>query len=126
MYTALIIGVVGLLIWAACSRLELGSTTSDIFFAAEHKAREKMTRAERALQRHEMSSANRAVRFFKSVGIGCSAIGFGRALLYAARRKASQPGLAGDACIAVIVRRILDGAAVRSDAAANCGVYRQP
>ena len=36
----MIIGVVGLVIWAACSRLEASSLASDVFFSAEHKARE--------------------------------------------------------------------------------------
>jgi hypothetical protein len=82
MYTALIIGVIGLLIWAMCSRLETESQASDVFFAAEHKARAEMTRAERASQRHERSLAQQAVGLFKSVGIGLSAIGFGGALVY--------------------------------------------
>ncbi|HZB54960.1 MAG TPA: hypothetical protein VE527_15110 [Reyranella sp.] len=79
MYTALIIGVIGLLIWAMCSRLETESQASDVFFAAEHKARAEMTRAS---QRHERSLAQQAVGLFKSVGIGLSAIGFGGALVY--------------------------------------------
>lgn len=83
MYTALIIGVIGLLIWATCSRLELASHASDVFFAAEHKARREMARSERASRQHERSSAHQAVRFFKSLGIGLSAIGFGGALVYA-------------------------------------------
>src|ERR671910_2855148 len=82
MYTALIIGVIGLLIWAMCSRLETESQASDVFFAAEHKARAEMTRAERASQRHERSLAQQAIGLFKSVGIGLSAIGFGGALVY--------------------------------------------
>ena len=82
MYTALIIGVVGLLMWATCSRLEGASLTSDVFFSAEHKAREAMTRAERTSHRHEQSRALQAVRFFKSVGLGLTVIGFGGALVY--------------------------------------------
>ncbi|HKH67457.1 MAG TPA: hypothetical protein VKA75_08820 [Reyranella sp.] len=82
MYTALIIGVVGLLIWATCSRLEGASLASDVYFSTEHKAREKMTRAERASQRHEKSLAHQAIRFFKSVGIGLTMIGFGGAVVY--------------------------------------------
>ena len=82
MYAALIIGIVGLLIWAVCSRLELGSQASDVFFAAEHKAREEMTRSERASQRQERSSAHQAVGFFKSVGLGLIVIGFGGALVH--------------------------------------------
>ena len=82
MYTALIIGVIGLLMWATCSRLELGSDAGDVFFASQHKARDEMTRSERASRGHERSSAQQAVRFFKSVGIGLTMIGFGGALLY--------------------------------------------
>ncbi len=82
MYTALIIGIVGLLIWYICTRLELGWDASDIFFAAEHKAREEMSRAERAGHRQERSLARRAVGFFRSVGVGLSVIGFGGAAVY--------------------------------------------
>jgi hypothetical protein len=76
MHTALIIGVVGLLIWVICSRLERQADASDVFFAAEHKAREEKTRFERASLQREKSSAHQAVRFFRSVGIertGCRA-----------------------------------------------------
>ncbi|SEP36202.1 hypothetical protein SAMN02990966_05367 [Rhodospirillales bacterium URHD0017] len=85
MYTALIIGVIGLLIWATCSRLELASLANDVFFSAEHKARQEMSRAERASHRQEKSLAHQAVRFFKSIGIGIglTVIGFGGALVYA-------------------------------------------
>ena len=83
MYTALIVGVIGLLIWATCSRLEGASLANDVFFSAEHKAREEMTRAERASRRQEKSLADQAVRFFKSIGLGLSVIGFGGALVYA-------------------------------------------
>jgi hypothetical protein len=41
-----------------------------------------MTPAERASQRHDRSLAQQAVGFFKSVGIGLTAIGFGGALVY--------------------------------------------
>jgi hypothetical protein len=82
MYTALIIGVVGLLIWATCSRLEGASLANDVFFSAEHKAQEEMTRAERASRRHEKSLAHQFVGFFKSIGMGLTVIGFGGALVY--------------------------------------------
>jgi hypothetical protein len=81
MYTALIIGIAGLLIWVICTRLELGSDVVDTF-AAEHQAREEMRRGERTSHRHERWSAQQAVRWFKSVGIGLSVIGFGAALVY--------------------------------------------
>lgn len=79
MYTALIIGIVGLLIWYICTRVEPESDASNIFFAAQHRAREEMTRSERASHRHQRSSAHRSVGFFKSVGIGLTVIGFGGA-----------------------------------------------
>lgn len=79
MYTALIIGIVGLLIWYICTRLESESDASSHFFAAQHKAREEMTRSERASRRHERSSAHQSARFFRSVGIGLTVIGFGGA-----------------------------------------------
>jgi hypothetical protein len=79
MYTALIIGLVGLLTWYICTRLELQSASSDVFFSAQHRAREEMTRTERAAHRHERSLAHQYVRFFKSTGIGLTVIGFGGA-----------------------------------------------
>lgn len=82
MYTALIVGIVGLSIWYICTRLERGSDAGEVFFADEHKAQQAMTRSERAARRHEQSSARQYVRWFKSVGIGLTAIGFGGALLY--------------------------------------------
>ncbi len=77
MYTALIIGVIGLVIWYICTRLELDSDASDVFFAAQHKAQEKMMRSERASHQHQQSLAHQSVRFFKTVGIGLTVIGFG-------------------------------------------------
>jgi hypothetical protein len=77
MYTALIIGIVGLLIWYSCTRVEADTDASGHFFAAQHKAREEMTRSERASDRHQRSSAHQSVGFFKSVGIGLTVIGFG-------------------------------------------------
>ena len=42
-----------------------------------------MTRSEHASHRHERSSAHQFVRFFKSVGIGLTVIGFvGAAVIY--------------------------------------------
>jgi hypothetical protein len=79
MYPGLVVGVAGVVIWAVCARLEAGSDAEDVFFAERHRTKEKMTRAERAAHRHERSSADRAARFFKTVGIGLAAIGFGGA-----------------------------------------------
>lgn len=79
MYTALIIGIVGLLIWYICTRVEAESDASGHFFAAQHKAREEMTRSERASHRHQRSFANQAIGFFRSVGVGLTVIGFGGA-----------------------------------------------
>jgi hypothetical protein len=81
MYTALTIGIVGLIVWYVCLRLEQGSDAGDVFFARQHRAREEMSRAERAAQRHEQSAAHRYVSWFKSVGMGLSTIGFGGALV---------------------------------------------
>jgi hypothetical protein len=79
MYTALIIGIVGLLIWYICTRIESEWDASGHFFAAQHKAKEEMTRSERASHRHQRSSANQFVGFFRSVGVGLTVIGFGGA-----------------------------------------------
>jgi hypothetical protein len=49
----LIIGIVGLVIWYGCTKLELQLDGSDVFFAAEHKTREEVTRFERTSHRHE-------------------------------------------------------------------------
>ncbi len=77
MYTALIIGLIGLIVWYISTRVERGSDTTDIFFAAQHRARGEMTHSERASYRHERSLSDQSLRFFKSVGIGLSVIGFG-------------------------------------------------
>lgn len=79
MYTALFIGIVGLLVWYICTRIEAESDASGHFFAAQHKAREEMTRSERASHRHQRSLAHQSLGFFKSVGIGLTVIGFGGA-----------------------------------------------
>ena len=46
-------------------------------FAAQYKARDEMTPSERAARRHEQSLAHQSVRFFKSIGIGLTVVGFG-------------------------------------------------
>jgi hypothetical protein len=71
------IGIVGLLIWAICMRLELQSDANDSLFAAQYRVREEMPRSERASRRHEQSLADQSVRFFRSIGIGLAVIGFG-------------------------------------------------
>lgn len=80
MYTALMIGVVGLLLWGICARIELQADAHDTLFDAQYKAREKMTGAERASRQQERSLAHRSVRLFKDLGIGLTAIGFGGAV----------------------------------------------
>ncbi|MDP1966424.1 MAG: hypothetical protein Q8K93_30000 [Reyranella sp.] len=82
MYTALIIGVAGLLIWYICSRIEAESDASGHFFAAQHKARDEMTRSKRASHRHQRSLAHQSIGFFRSVGIGLTVIGFGGAAVF--------------------------------------------
>lgn len=77
MVTALIIGVVGLLVWFLSLRFERQEDASDTFFADQHKAREAMSRGERAARQTERTATQRYVDFFKSIGIGLTVIGFG-------------------------------------------------
>jgi hypothetical protein len=81
MTTALIIGVVGLFVWFLSLRFERQEDASDRFFADQHKARQAMSRAERAARRLERSATQRYVDFFKSIGIGLTVIGFGGGFL---------------------------------------------
>ena len=71
------VGVIGLLIWGICARVELEKDASEIFFVAQYKAREEMTRSDRASHLQEQSLAHRSVRVFRHVGVGLTVIGFG-------------------------------------------------
>jgi hypothetical protein len=69
------VGFFGLLIWFICTQVELESDGGAGLFAAEARARQTMSHAERASQRHEQSMGSRTTRFFRNVGIGLTLIG---------------------------------------------------
>jgi hypothetical protein len=70
------IGLIGLLIWFICTRVELEADGGESLFGAQHQTRQDMTSAERASYRHEQSLAHQSTRFFKNLGIGLTVIGF--------------------------------------------------
>jgi len=82
------VGVIGLVLWFICTRIELegdhpvatGSTTS--LLALQLRARHEMSREQRAAQRQEQSLAMQSVRFFRHLGMALTAIGFGGFLCY--------------------------------------------
>jgi hypothetical protein len=82
------LGVIGILLWFICTQVELeeegpvatGSTAS--LLAPQIKARNEMSREQRAAQRHEQSLRGKSTRFFKHVGMGLALIGFGGFLYY--------------------------------------------
>jgi hypothetical protein len=75
------IGVVGLLLWFVCVRMELekdaaiGIGRSPELIARQYQARERMSDDERMRWRHEQSLALQSVRFFRHLGIGLTLIG---------------------------------------------------
>ena len=82
------IGFIGVVLWFICAQVELeqdqpvatGSTASLV--APQLKARNEMSREQRAAQRHEQSLAVQSTRFFKHLGMGLALIGFGGFLCY--------------------------------------------
>jgi hypothetical protein len=75
------IGLIGLLLWFICVRIELekdaavGSGWTPHLIVSQHQARERMTGDERASWRHEQSLGLQSTRFFKHLGMGLTAIG---------------------------------------------------
>jgi hypothetical protein len=75
------IGLIGLLLWFICVRIELekdaavGSGWTPHLIASQHEARERMSGDECASWRHEQSLALQSTRFFKHLGMGLVAIG---------------------------------------------------
>jgi hypothetical protein len=75
------IGVIGLLIWFVCVRVELekdaavGSGWTPELIARQHEARQRMSGDERASWRHEQSLALQSTRFFKHLGMALTLIG---------------------------------------------------
>ena len=82
------IGVIGILLWFICTQVELeeegpigtGSTAS--LLAPQIRARNEMSREQRAAARHEQSLTVKSTRFFKHLGMGLALIGFGGFLYY--------------------------------------------
>jgi hypothetical protein len=76
------IGFIGLLFWFICTRIELESDGGASLFEQQFRAKQEMSRAERAARHHEQSLAAQSSRFFKNVGIGLTVIGFSGFLYY--------------------------------------------
>ena len=76
------VGFLGLLLWFICTHSELESDGGAGLFAAQARAKQTMSRAERASQRHEQSLGVRTTRFFRNVAIGLTVIGFGGFLYF--------------------------------------------
>jgi hypothetical protein len=82
------VGVIGVLTWFICVRLELekhaavGNVMTTGLYAQQMRARDAMTRAEKAADRQEQTTLLRSLRFFKRLGIGLTVIGFGMFALY--------------------------------------------
>ena len=73
------VGFFGLLIMFICTQVELESEAGARLFA---QARQNMGRAEPASRRHEQSPGSKTTRFFRTVGIGLTLIGFGGFLYF--------------------------------------------
>jgi hypothetical protein len=75
------IGLIGLLLWFICVRIELekdaavGSGWTPHLIASQHEARERMSGDERASWRHEQSLAMQSTRFFRHLGMALTLIG---------------------------------------------------
>jgi hypothetical protein len=75
------IGLIGLLLWFICVRIELekdaavSSGWTPHLIVSQHKARERMSAEERASWHHEQSLALQSTRFFKHFGMALTLIG---------------------------------------------------
>ena len=75
------IGMIGLLLWFICVRIDLendaavSSGWAHHLIVSQHEARERMTGDERARWRHEQSLGLQSVRFFKHLGVALTMIG---------------------------------------------------
>lgn len=70
------VGFLGLLLLFICAQVNLESDGSAGLFAAQAHAKQTMSRAERASQRHQQSLYQGATRLVRYVGIGLTVIGF--------------------------------------------------
>jgi hypothetical protein len=71
------VGFYGLLLLFICAQAGLESEGSASLFGAQVQARQTMSRAERAAQRHRQSLGIGTTRFFTAFGIALTVIGFG-------------------------------------------------
>ena len=75
------IGLIGLLIWAVCTRIELekdaavGSGWSPGLIGSQYEARQRMSPEQRAAEREEQTVTLQSVRFFRHLGIALTLIG---------------------------------------------------
>jgi hypothetical protein len=75
------IGLIGLLLWFVCTRMELekdaavGSGWSPELIVSQYEARQKMSAEQRAAAREEQTLAMHSMRFFKNLGIAFTLIG---------------------------------------------------
>jgi hypothetical protein len=83
------VGVIGLMIWFVTARVDMeddgnvvGSGFSPGFLAQQVKVRAEMSRAERAALRGRQLIAMQSTRFFRYLGMGLTAGGFGGFLLF--------------------------------------------
>ena len=74
------IGVIGLLVWFICVRIELeqdavSSGWAHHLIVSQHEARGRMSEDERLSARHQQSLAMQSVRFFRNLGMALTLIG---------------------------------------------------
>ncbi|MEI6200564.1 MAG: hypothetical protein WCP68_01280 [Enhydrobacter sp.] len=87
-FTFLGIGLIGLLLWFMCTRMELekdaavGSGWTPELMASQYEARQKMSPEQRAADREEQTLAMHSMRFFKNLGIALTLIGAAGFLYY--------------------------------------------
>jgi hypothetical protein len=82
------IGLIGLLLWFVCTRMELekdaavGSGWSPELIASQYEARQKMSPEQRAADREDQTLAMHSMRFFKNLGMALTLIGAAGFLYY--------------------------------------------
>jgi hypothetical protein len=81
------VGLIGVLVWFICVRVDLeregavGSPFSTGLYARQIQAGGSLPPAERVGQRREQGALVQSMRFFRMLGMGLTAIGFGGFLL---------------------------------------------
>jgi hypothetical protein len=82
------VGLIGLLVWFICVRVDLeregavGSPFATGLYAQQARARQEMTRSERAALRDEHSILGQSLRFGKHLGMAMTVIGMGLFAMY--------------------------------------------